>query len=549
MTYSDPKNQKNRMDHYTIFIASRYFESLDDFINLELGVKRFYGNMTKFFYNPISLSQDVIDFFPKVETIHLYNKEDEFIIDDVVKRFVIWYPVTYSESQQLIQKLNDKMKENIDENSENNEEIQLPIEFKSVTYDQKDKEHYDKQMTNEVTEILTETFQYELITSIQLSTNLKRIEDRCFLHCLQLKHIEIPSSVQFIGNECFADCVALESITFNGNLISIGCNCFRDCTSLKHLNVPRDWKLIGNRMFFTNNSYSNNQILVSFEIPQQLKFVNNYPIQFSPLTELNLCDISPNITIISDCCFFDCNQLTSLYWKKETIHRDEETFNPIKEVEERDVNKIIKSIGKYSFHNCPIDRKKYPMIKQQDIKDVLLQLMEKDMWKQLEEWTESSINEIVFDSAIDDWNIVNPVFGERIFDKKKLVFVVEIEKDKQQIFFGGYLSAQIDQFNEHIADDKAFVFSLRNDENEQKKKLKRFTIKEEKRHQAFKLYVQSGYGCFIFGNDDFTIWKELEQSTIYQAWYSSFDYGDEENALVGFCQYIRPLRIVIIQMK
>ena len=36
------------MDHYTMFIASRHFETIDDFINLELGVKRFYGNMTKF---------------------------------------------------------------------------------------------------------------------------------------------------------------------------------------------------------------------------------------------------------------------------------------------------------------------------------------------------------------------------------------------------------------------------------------------------------------------------------------------------------------------
>ena len=31
------------MDHYTMFIASRHFESIDDFINLEMGVKRFNG--------------------------------------------------------------------------------------------------------------------------------------------------------------------------------------------------------------------------------------------------------------------------------------------------------------------------------------------------------------------------------------------------------------------------------------------------------------------------------------------------------------------------
>ena len=101
--------------------------------------------------------------------------------------------------------------------------------------------------------------------------------------------------------------------------------------------------------------------------------------------------------------------------------------------------------------------------------DILSQIMTVNMWKQIEEWTQLSINEIVFDSSIDDWNIVNPVFGERIFDKKNLLFVVEIEKENQQIFFGGFLSSQIDQFNEYIVDKKAFVYSIRNDEETNEK--------------------------------------------------------------------------------
>ena len=51
------------MDHYTMFIASRHFESIDDFINLELGVKRFNGNMTKFHYNPVPLTPITREWF------------------------------------------------------------------------------------------------------------------------------------------------------------------------------------------------------------------------------------------------------------------------------------------------------------------------------------------------------------------------------------------------------------------------------------------------------------------------------------------------------
>ena len=42
--------------NYCAFITSRWFESIEDFINLEMGIKRFNGNMTKFFYNPIPLT-------------------------------------------------------------------------------------------------------------------------------------------------------------------------------------------------------------------------------------------------------------------------------------------------------------------------------------------------------------------------------------------------------------------------------------------------------------------------------------------------------------
>ena len=44
-------------NNYSIFIASRFFNSLQDYINLEMAVKRFRGNLDKFFYNPISLTK------------------------------------------------------------------------------------------------------------------------------------------------------------------------------------------------------------------------------------------------------------------------------------------------------------------------------------------------------------------------------------------------------------------------------------------------------------------------------------------------------------
>ena len=64
------------LDNYTIFIASRHFESIEDFINLELCTSRFTGNMTKFHYNPIPLTQVTRNFFTHLQTMFIYSPND-----------------------------------------------------------------------------------------------------------------------------------------------------------------------------------------------------------------------------------------------------------------------------------------------------------------------------------------------------------------------------------------------------------------------------------------------------------------------------------------
>ena len=70
------------MDHYTMFIASRHFESIEDFINLEMGVKRFNGNMTKFHYNPVPLTPITREFFDHLQTLYIYSEQDNQFEDD-----------------------------------------------------------------------------------------------------------------------------------------------------------------------------------------------------------------------------------------------------------------------------------------------------------------------------------------------------------------------------------------------------------------------------------------------------------------------------------
>ena len=46
--------KKGQLGVYQIMVASKYFERIDDFINLELATPKARGNMEKFHFNPIA---------------------------------------------------------------------------------------------------------------------------------------------------------------------------------------------------------------------------------------------------------------------------------------------------------------------------------------------------------------------------------------------------------------------------------------------------------------------------------------------------------------
>ena len=96
-------------NNYSIFIASRFFDNLQDYINLEMGVKRFRGNLDKFFYNPILLTEETMKFFPNVKTLHVYNESDPLLEGGRIQWYCIWYEVDCTQSLEMKEKYgNDK---------------------------------------------------------------------------------------------------------------------------------------------------------------------------------------------------------------------------------------------------------------------------------------------------------------------------------------------------------------------------------------------------------------------------------------------------------
>ena len=59
-----------------------YFETIEDFKNIEIATKRAQNNMKKFFYNPISLDENTRWLFPNLKTLYIYSSKDNKFEDD-----------------------------------------------------------------------------------------------------------------------------------------------------------------------------------------------------------------------------------------------------------------------------------------------------------------------------------------------------------------------------------------------------------------------------------------------------------------------------------
>ncbi|BFU26481.1 trichohyalin, putative [Entamoeba histolytica] len=168
----------------------------------------------------------------------------------------------------------------------------------------------------------------------------------------------------------------------------------------------------------------------------------------------------------------------------------------------------------------------------------------KEIIKQIEEWTEKRMDNILFDSDIDDWKEDTSVFDQRIMNKEHIIIIIEDEEENK---FGGYVNSKIDKIHSFINDSKSFVFSL--ESNGRMKGMKKFDIKQP--DYAFYLGIQADNYLFAFGSGaDIIVYKENNKTESHCSQHS-FSYEGITNALCGkqFPNLFTPKRIIVIEMK
>ena len=139
--------------------------------------------MEKFHYNPIGITKQTLHFFPNLETLHLYDFTDEYLISWKIQRYVDWNERECYETNDI---------------QENNNK---PIDFKRIVYSSVD-------------------YQLEEDNIILIPKGVQWITDKCFFEVDDIYSILIPSTITAIGSQAF-DCCCLKEITLSSTDIEM----------------------------------------------------------------------------------------------------------------------------------------------------------------------------------------------------------------------------------------------------------------------------------------------------------------------------------------
>jgi len=209
-----------------MYIIAKYFNSVEDYINLLKTCKEYKNVIDLIKYNPI----DIIDFnvFKNIETIHIYNSS---VIPIYNAPTIIWYDVSYS-----------TVRKNKNKN----------FTYKNIYITKSDANKYfnfnDINLFNfSIHSLLNYSFENLRIEKIILPIRITNIKNGAFINCRLLKIINLNELINLIeiGNVCFCNCVNLEYLNKSCNknndlsnltlLNKIGDKCFKNCYKLKNV--------------------------------------------------------------------------------------------------------------------------------------------------------------------------------------------------------------------------------------------------------------------------------------------------------------------------
>lgn len=134
----------------------------------------------------------------------------------------------------------------------------------------------------QITEIDDDTFrESQDLINVILPEGIKRIGQRAFFNCTNLKSLNLPNSIEELNFACFNGC-ALKQVKIPTKLKKIPESAFRDCTSLEEVFIPTNVTTIVRNAFENCSTVKYLQISIGFKeaIKRIFKDSNEIKIEY-----------------------------------------------------------------------------------------------------------------------------------------------------------------------------------------------------------------------------------------------------------------------------
>ena len=146
-----------------------------------------------------------------------------------------------------------------------------------------------------------EAFAGSVLESVLITHGLETVGPKAFEGCLNLKAVDLPSTVTGLGNRAFCACPSLERVRVKGNVGSIGERTFWNCCGLKTVELCDSITTIGDSAFLDCKG------LDRIALPAGLVEIGEFA--FSGCKRLRAIDIPEGVVKIGKQAFFNCASL------------------------------------------------------------------------------------------------------------------------------------------------------------------------------------------------------------------------------------------------
>ena len=269
--------KKGQLGSYDIMVVSKYFETIEDFIHVELASTKARGNMEKFHFNPIPLDSWSRQFWTSLQTFHLYSENDEKFDDEEFYKRIIHCDVDYQD--WLKKKDNDN------------------VIYKSVVLN----DTYAKSVESipeGVTKIGKECFSYRTLNEMVIPDHVTSIDDYCYESSNKLSVIRFSDKLREIGSSFMKYNNLIKEIVLPDSVTSIGGFFLESCRNLTAMTIPTHWNQVGDK--FVNNR----PFFSMFEIPSSVETINGKEVVIEEVKEF---DIPSYVTKLVNGCFRGSN--------------------------------------------------------------------------------------------------------------------------------------------------------------------------------------------------------------------------------------------------